>query len=347
MNKTKQSHIIQKNSMNVIKTLKTVLVIALIGLFTLTSCKSKEDEEGVESHLPDGVALNQRFKDNRTNAIQNFTLDASAGGIVTGSQGTKVIIPANSIGLNGSPVTGDIEIELIEIYDKAAMVLQNKSTKGKRANNDEEALKSAGEFFVNAKQNGTQLEVLTLITVESRGVAPGEFEAMQVFRAGDDLQSEDLWEETDEDDDGENDNARGGEGQGPNGDFILFSALDMSSFGWTNLDIWYNFAGQLTDLFVDVPDGYTAENTSVYLSYDGENGLARMDVYDTSLELFTEHFGRIPVGQEVHFIMVVDIDGQLYYTIQAATIVEDHIEVMADPAPISQADLTTLINGLP
>jgi len=227
------------------------------------------------------------------------------------------------------------------------MVLQNKSTKGKRANNDEEALKSAGEFFVNAKQNGTQLEVLTLITVESRGVAPGEFEAMQVFRAGDDLQSEDLWEETDEDDDGENDNARGGEGQGPNGDFILFSALDMSSFGWTNLDIWYNFAGQLTDLFVDVPDGYTAENTSVYLSYDGENGLARMDVYDTSLELFTEHFGRIPVGQEVHFIMVVDIDGQLYYTIQAATIVEDHIEVMADPAPISQADLTTLINGLP
>jgi hypothetical protein len=328
-----------------INNLKQLFTIVLIGLLTLTSCDSKDDEP--DEAQPDGTALNQRFITNRENAKQTFTLDASTGGMVTGSQGTSVIIPANSIGLNGVPVTGNIDIELIEIYDKAAMVLQNMSSKGKRANGDEEALKSAGEFFLNAKQNGNQLEVLTPITIESRGVAPGEYEPMQVFRAGDNIDDNDIWKEADEDNDGINDNAEGREGQGPDGEFILFSALDLSEFGWTNLDIWYNFTGQLTDLFVDTPDGYNSENTSVYLSYNGENGLARMDIYDTQLELFTEHFGRIPVGQEVHFIMVVDIAGQLHYTIQPATIIEDHIEVMANPQPISQADLTTLINGLP
>jgi hypothetical protein len=127
----------------------------------------------------------------------------------------------------------------------------------------------------------------------------------------------------------------------------MYSAFDMNGFGWTNLDRWYNYAGQLTDLFVDVPDGYDGNNSVVYLSYDGENGLARMDLYDTNLEMFTEHFGRIPVGQEVHFIMITDIAGQLYYAIQGATIVDNHIEVINTLTPITQAALTTLINDLP
>ncbi len=332
------------NSKNVFNNTKIILGILLVSLFFFTSCDSDENQEDPK---PDGIALNQRFKDNRANAIETFTINGSTGGTITGSQGTSVIFPANSVGLNGNPVTGDFTVELIEIYGKSAMVLQDKSTKGKKNNGDEEALLSAGEFFINAKQNGTQLEVLTPITVQSRGVAPGEFEAMQIFRASDDLDGDALWKEADEDQNGENDNAQGREGQGPNGTYVLYSAFDMSSFGWTNLDKWYNFSGQLTDLFVDVPDGYDGENAAVYLSYDGENGLARMDIYDETLELFSEHYGRIPVGKEVHFIMITEIAGQIYYAIQAATIGENHIEVMTNLQPISQTDLTTLIDNLP
>ncbi|NKQ39937.1 MAG: hypothetical protein HF967_10870 [Methanosarcinales archaeon] len=312
----------------------------------MTSCDSKEDDE--PENKPDGIALNQRFKDNRNDAVQTFTINASTGGIVTGSQGTKVIIPANAIGQNGTAVTGNIDVELVEIYNKAAMVLQDMSTKGKKQNNDEEALKSAGEFFVNAKQNGTQLEVLLPITIESKELDPTDWEPMQVFRAGDNLEDNDLWQEADEDNDGINDEAKGREGEGgQEGNYVMYSAFDMSEFGWTNLDIWYNFTGQLTDLFVDVPDGYDNDNAAVYLSYDGENGLAKMDIYDTTLEQFTEHFGRIPVGKEVHFIMITEIDGQINYAIQPATIVDDHVEIINSLQPISQTDLTTLINALP
>lgn len=101
-------------------------------------------------------------------------------------------------------------------------------------------------------------------------------------------------------------------------------------------------------LYVDVPDGYDDTNCVVYLSYDGEpSALAQFDIYDEDLEMFTEHYGQIPIGMDVHFIFVTEIDGQMYYTIQGATIIDNHVEIITDPEPISQTTLETLINNLP
>ena len=86
----------------------------------------------------------------------------------------------------------------------------------------------------------------------------------------------------------------------------------------------------------------------MYLSYDGEsNALASMDVWSETQEMFTEHYGLIPVGLEVHIIMVAEIDGQLHYAIQGTTIVDDHVEVISSLSPTTQAALESLINGLP
>lgn len=344
MKTTKTNFTNQNNSM-IVKNIKNLTGIFLL-LFALvfTSCKEPEDEKP----QADGVALTEFFESNRTDAMQTFTVDIDGGAVVTGNQGTKVTFPANSIGLNGTPVSGNIEIELIEIYDRASMLLQNMPTSGVKPNGDEEALKSAGEFFLNATQNGIQLEILSPVNIQSKGVAPGTWEPMQVFRAGDDANDVDLWREADENNDGTTDNAEGGEGPGPNGTYVLYSVFDTSSFGWTNLDRWYNYVGQLTDIYVDTPDDFNGDNCEVFLTYDGEaTALARMDIYDNSLGMFTEHFGRIPVGQAVHIIMVAEIGGTLHYTIQGTTVVDNHIEVMAAPQPTTQAALETMINALP
>ena len=343
MKTTKLNFTVPNNSKYVIQLLS---IIAAFFMLSLTSCKSDENDK--EQEQADGIALKERFKDNRQDAVQEFDKDFCSGCTVsvTGSQGTKVTFPPNSLGLDGTPVTGNVTVELIEIYGKSAMVLQNMSTKGKKPNGDEEALNSAGEFFVNARQNGNQLEVLTSISIKSRGILPAEWEPMNVFRAGDDLEDEDLWEETDEDGDNQPDAAQGGERDGPVG-VVMFNSYELGGFGWSNLDRWWNFPGQLTDLFVDVPDGYNDTNCMVYLSYDGENALANMDTWDAGQQMFTEHYGRIPVGQEVHFIMLAEIGGVLHYAIQGATIVDGHVEVMPALQPTTQAQLTTLINALP
>lgn len=311
------------------------------------SCDDESEELEYKAQ-PDGIALNDRFENNRAEAIQEFILDASTGGTIIGSQGTEVTFQPNSFSDGGGIVNGNITIQMIEIYDKGAMLLQDKSTLGMRVNGDKEALKSAGEFFIDANQGGTELELVETAVVRSKVNNFADFDGgMKVFRAGDDLNGDENWVEADENEDGINDDPIIKEVDGSTGVGAVYG-FDISSFGWTNLDRWYNFTGPKTEIFVDVPAGYNKSNCAVYLSYDGEpTALARMDVFDTNLEMFTEHYGLIPVGQQVHIIIVTEIDDVLHYAIQGTTIVEDHIEVIPSLGPTTQSALEALINGLP
>ena len=344
-----QNFAILNNSKVVSRILKNVTGLFVLVLFA--SCIDNDSE--VLKPQPDGIALENRFEENRENAVQEFILDASIGGVILGVEGTQVTFQPNSFGINGSPVTGNVTVKLIEIYDKASMLLKNKSTLGMRTNGDKEALKSAGEFFIDAQQGTSDLELLEMAEVTSRPVDFADLDGgMKVFRGGldndcDGIDGDCDWVEADENNDGENDDVKVRDGQGADGEFATYN-YDIGDFGWTNLDRWYSFAGPKTDIFIDVPSEFNQDNCAVYLSYDGEpTALARMDVYNTELEMFTEHYGLIPVGLEVHIIMVAEIDGQLHYAIQGTTIVEDHIEVIASLSPISQPALEALINGLP
>jgi hypothetical protein len=351
--KTQKLNITNLNKSKVVsKIFKSALALSLIATFV--SC-DKNDGDILEPQ-PDGEALTELFQNNRADALQEFTLDAATGGIITGSQGTQVTFEPNSFGINGSPVSGNVTIQLIEIYDKASMVLKNRSTLGEKANGDKEALKSAGQFFINATQGSNELELLEMAEVTSKPVDFSDLDGgMKIFRTTcepldndcDGINADGDWIEADEDNDGEQDDAKIRDGQGADGEFATYN-YDIGDFGWTNLDRWYNFTGAKTEIFIDVPNEFNQDNCAVYLSYDGEpTALARMDVYNTELEMFTEHYGLIPVGLDVHIIMVAEIDGELHYAIQGTTIVEDHIEVITSLSPITQAALETLINGLP
>ncbi|REE80859.1 hypothetical protein BX611_2517 [Lutibacter oceani] len=341
-----------KNSKVVNRIFKNVVGLSIVAIFASCVPEGDNDLEVLEPQ-PDGIALNNRFQENRIDALQEFTIDAATGGIITGAQGTQVTFQPNSFGLNGSPVTGNVTVQLIEIYDKASMLLNNKSTLGKRANGDKEALKSAGEFFINAKQGANELDLLAIANVNSRPVDFADLDGgMKIFRGGPDQDCDGIdddcdWVEADEDGNGEQDDAQIRDAQGADGEFATYN-YNIGTFGWTNLDRWYNYAGAKTEIFIDVPAEFNQDNCAVYLSYDGEpTALARMDVYNTEIEMFTEHYGLIPVGLEVHIIMVTEIEGQLHYAIQGTTIVEDHIEVISSLSPISQPALESLINGLP
>ncbi len=75
--------------------------------------------------------------------------------------------------------------------------------------------------------------------------------------------------------------------------------------------------------------------------------LALFDVYNAATGLFTEHYGQIPIGLQVHFIMVSVIDGQWYYSVKGATIGANHTETFTELEPVSQEDLAQIIDDLP
>jgi hypothetical protein len=329
-----------KNSKVVSRIFKNVVGLSIVALFASCVPGGDNDMELLQAQ-PDGVALNNRFENNREDAMEAFILDASTGGIITGNQGTTVLFAPNSFGMSGVPVSGNVTVQLIEIYDKAAIVLSNKSTLGKRSNGDKEALKSAGEFFINAKQGSNELDLLNHAKVTSREInsADADF-GMELFTAGAALNNDEDWVEAEEE-------VNVNEKDGTTGVMASYS-FSLGDFGWSNLDRWYGFAGPKTQLFVDVPEGYNGDNCAVFLYYDNENtAIARMDTWNEEEEMFTEHYGLIPVGLEVHLIMVAEIDGQLHYAMQGTTIVDNHIELISSLTPITQSALEALINQLP
>ena len=328
----------------------SILIIFLL-ILGFTSCKKRENEKVMPK--PDGVALENFYKNQRMDNAQNFTIDANNGGTLTGDKGTKITFPPNAFALNGTPVTGNVEITLLEIYDRASMLINNMPTTGVRPNGDEETLQSAGEIFVEAKQGNNILELIEPMHIESAFDPNGDINNLspiQLFKAEGELDEPGKWQEVDENSDGVNDLAEPMIGHnGPNGAAAVYYAFDTQELGWTNLDRWYNYTGQLTTLYVDVPDGYDETNCEVFVLYEGEpTALARLDVYDTTQQMFTEHFGKLPVGINIHVLMTTMIDGELHYSLkESVTTVPNHIETMPDPQPTTQQDLLAIVQNLP
>lgn len=342
-------------------TLKNILGLTFIAALTFTGCSSDDDNNGnedpiIETPQPDGEALLQTFLENRGENIQTGTIDAETGGSIYGDQGTELVFEPNAfLDGNGSPVTGDVTIELIESYKKSDMLLMNMPTNGRRPNGDVETIISGGEFYVNATKDGENLQLdegFTLLAPAANNVFDAD---MAIFNGVDEdcdgigncsgLDDDIVWVE-DEQNDLE---IRDGIGAG-GGPVIGYSAF-IQQFGWTNIDKWFSDPRPKTTIYVDVPEGYNNENCAVYISYDGEpTALGNMDRWDDELEMFTEHYGLIPIGLEVHFILISQIDDEWNYAVHSTTIEEDHVECFCDPLEIEQvteAELTTIINNLP
>ena len=315
---------------------KRSFLFALIAFpFAFLSCK----KDKTNSLKGDAVQLNNFFSTQIENNTQHFVVDATLGGILVGTKGTKIEISSNCLyNQNNQLVTGNVDVALVEIYDRASMVMMNKPTMGRLADGKMSTLISGGEYFLKITQNGQELntnsslKVSVYLPVNNTGGMNGNMSLFSGVIENNVLEwdqildtvavvNDSVWEQS-------------------------YSILD-GSWGWTNVDRFYSDPRPKTELKVKVPDGLNNTNCEVYLTYDGEvTALASLDVY-TSDGYFSEHYGLIPIGLQVHFIAVTMIDGQLNYAIQAATITDGHIEYINSFTPISQANLATLINNLP
>ena len=93
--------------------------------------------------------------------------------------------------------------------------------------------------------------------------------------------------------------------------------------------------------------GWDDSNATVYLSYDGEDtALARMDTYDASTGLFSEHYGLIPIGLDVHLIFVTELEGEWSYSIQSATITDNHLTAFDSAEAFIETDMDGLIQAI-
>ena len=279
--------------------------------------------------------------------IQLFTVSADSPIELIGEHGTHLTMGPHQLRTtSGEMVSGDVDIELIEVFDRAGMLAVDMPSQGRNANDEIAQLISGGEHYVNASQDGEDLELagsfMLQVSTETTG---GRDDEMTLFRPD---ETDGVWVEEEP-----NPEAFGiGRMPGADGKGTVDTYwLTSGEFGWTNIDRWHSDPRPKTEIQVEVPQGYGPDNCGVYMAYVGEgSALARFDTWDENTNRFGEHYGLIPIGLEVHVIFVTESEGEWSYAIQSETVSEDHITTFDDPASLLSGDMDDLsaaINGLP
>ena len=324
------------------KNFKNTLAVVLMTTLALTSCTEKDEIDiPVRPSAQEFTDLKQLALDNK---VQEFQLNADDGiAYLTSEDGVEIIINGACLTLNGDAVTGNVDVNFVELFEKGDMLTTNKPTMGIMPNGGKAMLISGGEFLVEVSQNGAEIETncgFQLIIPAS--LTGGEDQDMTLWKGFIDGEGNLEWEEVENNGAANGDRGVFAEG----GSYYTFAG----DFGWTNVDKFYSDPRPKTTILVDVPNGYDNQNSAVYLSYDGEApALANLDTYDNGTGLFSEHYGQIPVGLECHVIFVSEENGNFKYAIKSVTIVENGIITITDDeiAIATEAQLTQLMNNLP
>lgn len=312
-----------------------ILVIAMLGVTLATvSCKKDEptDQNPDPTVNPSAQALGDFFTNNTNNEVQQFTIDAASPVAITGSKGTVINFSSNSFETQaGAIVSGNVDIELIEIFSKADMIKLNKPTMANHPSGGLAPLISGGEFKITASQNGEELSLRDgfnyFVTVPAPdGVDPN----MDIFygNGGSDTV---VWNQGDS-------TMIWGQGN-------EYSAY-FDSLNWVNLDYFMNQPGQQTTVQVEVPQGFNNQNCALFISFDGLNSLATL--YNATNNVFTSGPSyTLPVGMDVHFVALSFINNEPHVAIVSAQITNNHYEVIQQLTQTTTGQLDTDLSNLP
>ena len=266
--------------------------ILFLSTGSLFSCKKSEPTQ----QLPTAASLNNLFDANLNNIKQTATFDAATTFVFTSSQGTEITIDGSCLRKNGNPVTGNVELEFVELYDRGTMAMTNKPTIGINASNEEEVLESGGEFYVNVTQGGVALTTTCYVPIEVPTALTGGIKTdMQAFNGVVDGNGKLTWEVA------------------PMMDFYVKTNPDkyasaLSSFGWFNADKFYGDPRPKTGISVLVPTGYANASTTFLSTNAKPNSLGGIG-------------GKYPIGLECNIIFVTEDNGNFRYAVKPITLV--------------------------
>jgi hypothetical protein len=320
------------------KTTKRIFLTLLAATMVAAACKKEEPQDPTQptptptGETPSAQELKNYFSDNENDAIQFFTADSESPISITGNKGTQFDIQANAFETqSGGAVTGSVDIELIEIFDKADMIRLNKPTMGRKFNGDLEPLISGGEFKITVSQNGNELNLKSgymynVIVPAPNGVNPN-MTAFNGSTANDTL----IWNPADS-----------GFVSGQGNQYNCY----FDQLSWINCDYFMNDPNPQTAVQVEIPQGFDNTTCALFISFDGLNSLTSFYNYANSVYTSAPNY-TLPIGTNVHFVAASFINGNPHVAIVPATIQNNHYEIIPQLNQTTAGQFQTDLNNLP
>jgi hypothetical protein len=288
------------------------LLLAAIAILS-TSCGKKETTRVT---TPATISLKTFYEAYGTKK-QTFTVNtADLPKEITLTGGTTITFRPNSFTKNGSLVTGDLSVEVIEVLKRSDMILSGTNT-----NYKDDMLESKGFLYISVKSNGAEVdedlkEPMYIMLPET---TPSKINNIRtpLFQGN-------------ENSDGSGQFAW----QLPAGDTLFAEGLQSEMFGWMKLK-WVN-----CDEFTDLPEPKTSlhitvenagwdltkslgltGNCTIFFCPKGYNSAIKLYGTASPSTLITQN--RIPIGMTGKLVMMMIKDGKHFF-------VQEEINVKPD-----------------
>lgn len=296
--------------------------LLFICILAFTSCK--KDKSDPTNKEAENV---KEFFENFGPKTQSENLSFGATGtsktiILKG--GTKITIEPGTFTINGTPVSGDVKIEALEMLNRSSILLSGTNT-----NHISGApLISQGFIFIDAKVNGVKVDKFLakpiIISIPAKG-NPYTMIWEGVEQVGEANQL--AWQAPLD---------AGGNGQqrdlkATNDDFIF----NFGKLGWVNCDIFYNSGAPKTTVKVTIPNnpgdmgtfrGHSG-NTFVFFCAKGDNVVAQIYTADGN-NTVKSYDDSMPIGSQGKLISFSIKDGKYYLASKDITITANLSETL-------------------
>jgi len=297
--------------------------VLLLSISIITVNCSDDEDDNSTAYIPTATALNTLFNTNLNNIKQTATFNSSSTFTFTSTAGTTVVIDGTCLRKNGNPITGNVDLEFIEIYDRGTMAITNKPTLGVDTNGDLVPMDSGGEFNVKVKQNGVELTTTCYYEINTpTSLTGGTNPGIQPFKGTIDAAGNLTWAVA----------------QGT--DFYLTTNPDkyntlLSDFDWFNYDKLPNI-GPRTAITVNIPTEYVNASTMFLSTNSRPNSLGGLG-------------GKYSIGLQCNIIFLAEENGNFRYAIKPITIVNNQQVTFSksETTVVSAAQMKTILNNLP
>jgi hypothetical protein len=307
------------------------LAILFFGIILFSSCSDDSS-----SSNNDAVASNQEFKTLFDQALeskaQTATFDSGTTFTFTSNKGVKLIINGTCLRKNGNPITGNVDLKFVELFDRGEMLTTNKPTTGINSSSEKQLLVSGGEFYINVTQNGAALTMICDMNLKvPTSLSGGTDAAMAPFTGIIGSDNNLSWNQS-----SGVELAVATSGGTSQPAQTVYNVL-LKDFGWFNCDRFYSITGPKTSITSYIPQGYGNGNSAIYIAVKSiPNSLG-----------YT--YGQFPVGMECYLIFVTAKDGNFRYIIKPSTLAAAHqvTFTLAEAVSGSEAQLKAALNALP
>ena len=291
------------------KKITQVLIGLTLTAAAIISCKKHEIIEEPISTPPQAIAeLNNQFLDDKK---QTFTVNADVYNVIYGNQGTKIELSGNNFtDVNGNPLIGMVDIELIELYTLSAMISANKVTMAEQ-NGQILPLSSGGEFYISVTQNGNPVNVANALSVTTAPVT-NPVSNMQLFNGNVDNDGDILW-------------SLDNPATLPLDTAGLSYIFDWDGgYNWINCDYFSSSPSAQTNVKVLLPTYCEEVNTMVYGAFPDGNSVTSF-YHDSGSEFATSPNYTLPEGLNLYTVAITIHNNQLKYAIQQSIIGTNHV----------------------